>query len=1119
MRYCSALIVASLLCAVSVFAAETNLVNNPGFEAIDAATNMPQEWVPTYWSNPKGKMEAAPEAHSGAHSLKITGVPREQVTDAGKSNNHLMAQELGDRLVGPARVTMRVWVKTDHEGSAYCSMATADKDGKSLQYLHSRHVRDQQDWTELVWDFSTEPETRKVTLYLRNDGTGSVWFDDVSIVSAADVLENDFARVLVDPLVGGRIRSFILKPGGREATVWQGVRPGGMAAEIVPAEEYPGVLRDTPSSLEVIEPKRALRVRHQEMGGDNAGLQIEREMRLVEGSASVEVIVRVRNTAAEPRTLSLRAQQCLPPQPGVFSWPGRSQVRVVQTPPALLKASIPIDDLREGWLAYSDPKAACGMVMVFDQKQTQKALIYLSQDLYTLEWYYRPVELPPGGSWETTYLIAPVVGGAPIVGVAHDLAVSLSPLTFPAPESHTLSLFPLRGAQDAVVQLEGKVSGKTVTASSTVKLTPTEATSVKLPWPGPKLQQLRLVAGKPAQTVTLSAGLINDKPLHDLPPPPEQTPFPALAGFFPFGEYYRGYVGPEMGTPQAATARQLRTYRRAYLNTYTVGENQCLGPLKAGQPMWLCDLVRQYRVRLIMKGDLLRRFETKPGGSQIELPAPPGTREALLDRIKATGFDPDVRRSFAAQYGDLILGYDLSDEPGSEYVPAYVQMQALFREMDPAHPVMVILNLDRTEYLPYMPVYYGDEYPIHNTGRTPWEVAQIVRFCARKTPAPVWVMLQAFGGHPDYPWQLPTAPETRLTIWLVVANGGKGITWHGSQSPPCWRYNQWYWDTLCDSWGMEAPGWAALRDAGRQVTAIGPALQQTDYVTDHPFSAETEQLDLGKGMYQGPAVTLGVLKQRDGGGYFVVAVNQDVAQERQATLRGDATKAGAGAQLCDLLKLTPPGAIPPAGVQFALAPGDGRVFYCGTPASCLAVLATVHRAHYENERVIYDMDAGVATANGVDIAAAAELARQAAAAYEKHEYEAAHSKLTAAQVKLAETVAVARPLGEVLAQLQESLSRLSEVARVYKEDFDIVVPPANRKGVGQGRYVNTQDSKLQQYVDDTAEAFCRRLLLEDRVYAGEAQAVAPEAAQLLAQAKRLQAEAIPYVRGKTGGTP
>jgi len=80
----------------------------------------------------------------------------------------------------------------------------------------------------------------------------------------------------------------------------------------------------------------------------------------------------------------------------------------------------------------------------------------------------------------------------------------------------------------------------------------------------------------------------------------------------------------------------------------------------------------------------------------------------------------------------------------------------------------------------------------------------------------------------------------------------------------------------------------------------------------------------------------------------------------------------------------------------------------------------------------------------------------------------------------------------------------------------VVAPPADREG--HTRYEpwqNTQDPRMQQFVDETAQCFIDRLALERRLYAGAAAAIAPEVADLLARAQRLNAEAIPYVLSQT----
>ena len=60
-------------------------------------------------------------------------------------------------------------------------------------------------------------------------------------------------------------------------------------------------------------------------------------------------------------------------------------------------------------------------------------------------------------------------------------------------------------------------------------------------------------------------------------------------------------------------------------------------------------------------------------------------------------------------------------------------------------------------------------------------------------------------------------------------------------------------------------------------------------------------------------------------------------------------------------------------------------------------------------------------------------------------------------------------------------------------------------------YKNTQDPKMQELVDRTAQAFCARLKLEDRLYLGEAREAWDETRDLYKQVKALHTEAVPYV--------
>ena len=92
---------------------------------------------------------------------------------------------------------------------------------------------------------------------------------------------------------------------------------------------------------------------------------------------------------------------------------------------------------------------------------------------------------------------------------------------------------------------------------------------------------------------------------------------------------------------------------------------------------------------------------------------------------------------------------------------------------------------------------------------------------------------------------------------------------------------------------------------------------------------------------------------------------------------------------------------------------------------------------------------------------------------------------------------------------------LSEIARVYRDNFEVVMPAEDRAASPRNQiWKNERDPVMQGYVDETADAFCLRMKLEDRVYAGETEQVAGEVAALIETARRLHAEAIAYVRAQ-----
>ena len=1110
------------VCAVSAglcgpIASGANLLQNPGFEELDSGTGFASHWQPVYWSNPHGTVEVSSAARSGQRAAKLVGIPRDQIRDIGKRNNHLVSQTL-QPFRGMRTLVLSCYLRTEGDCQAFCSFITHDANGQRLQYSSSRTFSREPVWTELVWRFTTAPETDKLVIYLRNDGdVGTAWFDDLRLESTGEDLENDSVRIVIDPMLGGRVRSFLLQQSGAEKTVWQGIRPGGFCADILPAGEYPGLSR-TAYESEVLEPGRRMRLRAKPSTARLAGVILEKEYVLAAAGAALSVHLRAHHAGAEAVTIDFRPQHCVAPHSGVFTWPSAGGLRVYRRNPDAGKGEISIDQLTDGWVGAADPVTGTSVVFVFDRDCVQKAYSWFGAALGTIEWYYRPVVLQPGKEWRASYLIVALPTAAPTVSASADFVFGLSPVSGEVDDAATLTVTAVRSAGPVDVRLGARLlSGQEATTAHSPTLTPGQPASIMLPWRLAELDQLRVTAraANASHSFTFDPGQTDGRRLYDLPEPPDDMgEYPGSTGFFPFGEYMRGTYAADVGDVKAARLRNLKTYRRNYFNTLIVGEGYLLGDFKKDGSSWLGEELRKLGMRAIPKGEMMRRFERDSGGGiQKEVVEANTSRESLLEKYFSNkGFNVDLRGRFAREYGDVLAAYDISDEPGPAYVPRYLLLLDIFRGIDPDHAATTILNLSRTEWLPYLPVYYGDEYPIRIAGRDPWEVGRAVRRVTLRTRAPVWVMLQAFGGRDGYTWILPNAAEARLMTYAVVANGGKGITYHGSFSPPCWRYQHHYFDTFCDSWGAATDAWAAIGEAGRHLTAIGPCLLQTDLAPDVPVDVDCEQIELTENTYhyKGPALEASVLKERGGPGRFVVVLNQDVQAARHGRLRFDRAVA-TDTTIADLHALQ---AIDSAGnsVALELAPGDCRIYYLAPDTAVASMLDAVHRHHCGNERVLLDLDLDLAVKNGVDTGRVQVLVREAVNAIERGTSAEAHRTLIAARNALTEQMSAAEPLGSVLRQLHETLDALTDIAEVFRDHFNVLMPKASRPGAARYKpWENRGNTQLQHRIDTVAAAFRERLEIEDKLYLGRAKEVAERAAKLRDTALRLRDEVIPYV--------
>ena len=177
-----ALMCASVLWPLAATAQEPreNLTKNPGFEEVDEAKQVPKDWVVSTWSVKKGQRMATVELSDDAHTGKVAA----KIRWFEGSTNVVYGSTLTKSVQGKKKFRLTFYYKGPSATAVYASMLTASPTNKQLDYRHSKRGRAQQEWTQRVFDFTTSPETTKLSIYLRVTGDG-VLFDDVSLVEIA----------------------------------------------------------------------------------------------------------------------------------------------------------------------------------------------------------------------------------------------------------------------------------------------------------------------------------------------------------------------------------------------------------------------------------------------------------------------------------------------------------------------------------------------------------------------------------------------------------------------------------------------------------------------------------------------------------------------------------------------------------------------------------------------------------------------------------------------------------------------------------------------------------------------------------------------------------------------
>ncbi|MFA7184311.1 MAG: sugar-binding protein [Victivallales bacterium] len=187
----------------------------------------------------------------------------------------------------------------------------------------------------------------------------------------------------------------------------------------------------------------------------------------------------------------------------------------------------------------------------------------------------------------------------------------------------------------------------------------------------------------------------------------------------------------------------------------------------------------------------------RPGTPRVSSSTRQNTWQTL-DRIHKTGLKVlmSVSRFFSLEHPDMqglrdyvsefrghpaVLCWYLPEEPDGGGIPPEKLEKAyrIIKELDPFHPVCLLVMGSFLPYRDAADIMLADRYPIIDRDSRPWNVIYSVSRAgtnALKTGQTFWMTLQFFCNHPQECWKrCPTAGEAVLMSFQAICGGARGL--------------------------------------------------------------------------------------------------------------------------------------------------------------------------------------------------------------------------------------------------------------------------------------------------------------------------------------------------------
>ena len=292
------------------------------------------------------------------------------------------------------------------------------------------------------------------------------------------VMENETWRLTVWPDRGGRVGHAVHKPTGNDWVYPQ----GGLFLDHVTQQVWPGELLDVPYEYEIRAPgpeQATVRLWRTIKGDGNAaiaGVVFEKELTLKQGDPRLHAVLRLRNPADAPRSPVPWSQHCFfvggskendhyfrPATTGVLeAWANFTTTETKRSGTEFVREPV------AGWTAVTD--SVTGEGAAFLMRYNDLFWLYNCIGSMTVEWWYDPIPLPPGASWETEVTVIPFVGLKSVAYADERVVASLEPNYRDGRLS--VSLDALAASSETVKQVSGELTlvsypeGKTLKTES-----------------------------------------------------------------------------------------------------------------------------------------------------------------------------------------------------------------------------------------------------------------------------------------------------------------------------------------------------------------------------------------------------------------------------------------------------------------------------------------------------------------------------------------------------------------------------------------------------------------------------------------------------------------------------